>query len=105
MVEYLNPGENINWEVLGGFIRIGSTAITILGLLILVGAIGYGASKAAKLALGKGGFGEFEIKVISFALISGLLLAGGGWLALLKYTDRTIVEPTRNIMENKEGGE
>lgn len=100
MSEYLNPGDNINWEVLKGFIKIGSTVITILGILIIVGAIGYVGYKGIKLALGNGGFGKVEYKVIGFALIVGLLLAGGGWLSLLKCSDRTMIQPTKDIIQN-----
>lgn len=102
MEEYLNPGDNINWEVIDGFLKIGSTVITIIGLLIIVGTIGYAANKAMKLASGKGCFGKFEFKVISFALITGLLLAGGGWLTLLSYTDKTMIVPTKNIIQEKD---
>ncbi|MCT4564980.1 MAG: hypothetical protein N4A68_11810 [Maledivibacter sp.] len=102
MGEYLNPGDNINWEALSGFIAIGSTVIAILGLLILVGTISYAAHKAIKLALGNGGFGKGELKVIGFAVIGGLLLSGGGWLSLLKYSDRTVIEPTKKIIQDQE---
>jgi hypothetical protein len=100
--EMMKANDTMAWGILGPILIISATAIMVLGILVLVAAIGYIAWKGLTQFFGKGVVGAKELKITGIGLVIGLLVTGGGWVSVVKLLDRVVVSPGEQILQQEQ---
>lgn len=100
--QLMKANDEMAWGVLGPILIIGATVILILGILVLVSALGFITLKALTQYFGKGKVGAQELKLFGIGMIIGLLVTGGGWLSFVKLWDRVVVQPAQEILQQEQ---
>lgn len=87
---------DIAYGVMSPGLKIGGIILIVLGIVLVVGAIGYLAIAFIKALVGKGRVTKSHIGLACGALVLGILLICGSWFKLLKFGKSVGIDPVND---------
>lgn len=101
-MKYFSDGHKyINSELLSGFLEQAGRVIGILGMLIICATMVYILAVFFLGYLGKISSYRVHFVRIAYGLIGSLLIIGGMWISMVRFTHKTIIDPVQKVIEEQ----